>query len=369
MGISWQAYVASKERDRAVIAEEVAEERLAIVESQREELEEEKAKAIEAARRTDKEADIAKQSLVISSSLNDFFTKDVLGMASVQHQVEAGKYANPDMSLHEVLDHAAARVGVRFSAQPSVEAAICFALGDTFLTIGDAAKAEELLRRAQVLQQNMLDPKIARIVKSTGNVKNDLCLSMTVRGLALAKLGKANEAEAQIKEALELHKESFGSDAPQIGHELTRIKILSNWARVLDQLGNADCVLEVCSEALAVCRDAHLERSQWAGDLHRLAGNALSDLNRYSESEHHLRQALEIYDQSFGPTHPSTSQCMARVGVVLHLRERYEEAVVMLQRAYEMRMSSLAPEYSKDTQVMATKLAFARETQAKHEGN
>ena len=132
----WQAIEARKERDRAVIAEAVAEERLQVVDSQKEEIEEQRQNAIAEALKANREARKAESERAIADGVLDFLRKDLLGMADAGTQVENRIRPDPNIKLHTLLDRAAEAIDERFIDQTEIEATIRHTLGEAYRGIG-----------------------------------------------------------------------------------------------------------------------------------------------------------------------------------------------------------------------------------------
>jgi non-specific serine/threonine protein kinase/serine/threonine-protein kinase len=141
---SWQAvvareaqYQAESDRDRAQSAEKKSK------------ADQERAKAAE--RRAATEAAIA-------LAVNDFLQQDLLGQAATSPQTGQGVDGNPNLTVREALDRAAARIGTRFQDQPLVEAAIRTTIGASYRSLYEFQLAAPHLERAVKLREAHLSP-------------------------------------------------------------------------------------------------------------------------------------------------------------------------------------------------------------------
>src|SRR5262249_19487615 len=115
-----------------------------------------RAEAAESAARA--EADKAK-------AINGFLTQDLLG--------EADPSKNPvsqRITLREVLDRAADRVGARFRDRPLVEAALRCTLGQTYFTLGAYERTRRQYAAARALYERELGPGAPETASALGGL-------------------------------------------------------------------------------------------------------------------------------------------------------------------------------------------------------
>lgn len=86
-------------------------------------------RASEAEQRATTEAAIAR-------AVKDFLQNDLLRQVNSLPKDSDQFTANPRLTVREALDRAAARIGDRFNGQPSVEAAIRMAIGQSLMSLG-----------------------------------------------------------------------------------------------------------------------------------------------------------------------------------------------------------------------------------------
>ncbi len=122
---------------RAEIQRKKAEQAQAAQAKERTRAEAARDRAIAAERQTAVERDKAVVAEAKSRAINDFLTQDLLT------QAEPAKNAAEDhVTLLEVLDRAAAKVGERFAGQPHLESAIRSTIADTYHGLASWKKAE-----------------------------------------------------------------------------------------------------------------------------------------------------------------------------------------------------------------------------------
>lgn len=106
-------------------------------------------RALHAEEAVREERDEATRRAEIAQAVNDFLNEDLL--ASVAPSVQRGR--GQDVKMRDVLDQASrsidreAQPGGKFFDKPLVEAAIRYALGETYHRLGEEEKASGHLRR------------------------------------------------------------------------------------------------------------------------------------------------------------------------------------------------------------------------------
>ena len=182
---TWQAVRAGRERDRATLAEAGARqerdravqaeatarlerdrananEQIANRERDRAEGEKNRAVVAERSAHTERDRAVAEQQRAdteaeTATAVQDFLGNDLLRMASplIQTQSRQPKQppSNPNITVKELLDRAATRMGNRFEQKPLVEAAICETIAETYLEIRQDNQAKKQFERAVDLRR------------------------------------------------------------------------------------------------------------------------------------------------------------------------------------------------------------------------
>ena len=162
------------------------------------------------------------------------FLEDMFQVADPWVAVE-----NDTTVLREILDKAAGRLnGNDLTNQPEVELELRNTIGQVYLDLGDARKAEAVLHNA---------PAMAR--KLWGN--DDLRLVRSLQNLAATFVGpnsKPDEAEALQREVLAIRRKALGNESPLVGQTLRQ---LANVLRIQGRLIEAE---KTEREALAIQR-------------------------------------------------------------------------------------------------------------------
>lgn len=285
-------------------------------------------------------------------AVNQFLVDELLGAASP----EAAR--GRDLTVRQVLDVAARRVGSAFSDQPDLEEALRATLGEAFLDLGDLEAAAEHLERSVALARN------------TQAQGDDAAVSSRIllARLRLAE-GRAVEAEALLEEVL------AESSQPAIGRRSIELGLARAWrgkARerqgrfdeaerdlraAVDALAGAGILathdhltaLEMLAQTLVAGRKdtegeatervaVELARRELGAD-HPLLGEALANwsralrvLGRMPEAEAAAREALALDERVLGKDHPQTLRALRVLAELLRERGQLDAALPLVQR-------------------------------------
>jgi serine/threonine protein kinase len=222
--------------------------------------------------------------------------------------------------LREILDKAAGRLNSDLTNQPEVELELRNAIGQVYLDLGDARKAEAVLRDV---------PAMAR--KLWGN--DDLRLTPSLQNRAATFLGpngKPEEAETLQREVLAIRRKALGNESPLVGQTL---RDLANVLRTQGRLVEAE---KTEREALAIQRklwpQGHPEVAATLFDLELV----LKEQGRWSEAETAGRESLAMSMKASGEENLAVASALRELGFVLSKQGKLAEAEPMLRKALAM---------------------------------
>ncbi len=199
----------------------------------------------------------------------------------------------------------------------------------------------------------------------------------------LGERERVPEAEAMLREALELYRGRYGALHPEIalalndlaalirGHDPAAAEIalreaertqrrlfegaahahlattLANLGTLLHERGRLPEAERAFDEALAVGRAVYgAEHPKLAATLNNLARLRL-DQGRYAEAEHGLREALAMQEHALGPEHAETANTLDNLGQALVMQGRSAEAEPLYQRALAIARARLGPRHTR----------------------
>ncbi len=278
-----------------------------------------------AAAETEREAAIAQ-------AVNAFLNEDLLSA------VDPVRTADREISMREVVDIAAEKVGDRFAEQPMVEAAIQSTLAQTYLRLGNAPKAEPHRRRAvELLTQHAGEDDPETIAASASLATNLMeqsrfgeAIDLMIRNLALMEGNadledevlrcKSNLAAAYLElgryaEAAPILAQTLDAKRAELGeHDPSTLTSMHNLAGLYYSLGQME-------ESEAMYRAAYEGRAGVLGEADPKALSsmtawtwALTDLGRYEEAEDLLSAALAITRERLDPAHPAYLHALSSMG-------------------------------------------------------
>jgi serine/threonine protein kinase/tetratricopeptide (TPR) repeat protein len=303
---TWQAWRATRERDRAVAAERVAGERLIVVEQQKTRIARERDRATEAERRANEEAAIA-------TAVNEFVRRDLLA------QADPGMEPDRDIKLRTVLDRAAADVGERFASQPLVEAAVRNLIGNVYRSLGLFDVARPHLERALELRR-----------ANRGEEHIDTLASMHNLAGLLQDEGRYDDADPLIRKTLEISRRVVGEEHSLT---LTAMQTLASNLHGMEQFKKAEALylktLEVQQRVLGEENTDTLLTINNLGDLYQEQG-------RFADAERLFARNLEILRRGLGEEHPRTLLAMHNLAFVYSHFDRVDEAEKLYLRFLEV---------------------------------
>jgi serine/threonine protein kinase/tetratricopeptide (TPR) repeat protein len=277
-------------------------------------------KARDAGERATREANNAR-------AVNEFLLQDLLRQVDVHYQLNTGFTANPNLTVKEALDRAAAKIGERFQDQPESEAAIRMAIGHAYAGVGDNQLQVLHMERALALRKAHLE-----------NDHPDTLESMQRLGIAYGSVGRFREEIALQEQALEKRAVLFGPD-----HRLT-LSSVSSLVTAYRGVGQWDRAIQLGEEALEKQR-AVLGPDDPAtlNSIHSLALN-YSGAGRYGEAIPLFEQALQKKEAVNGPDHPNTVWCLECYAVTYQRAGKLVDAGRLLHIALERRRKLEDPE-------------------------
>jgi len=102
---------------------------------------------------------------------------------------------------------------------------------------------------------------------------------------------------------------------------------------------------EVLDEAVPWIDIALRDEPEIEGSLRITIGNSYRALRRFDEAEDHLRRALTLRTEVFGPNHSAVAECINALGLLDFDRGRLEEAHRRIQEALTLRTELLGPDH------------------------
>ena len=246
-----------------------------------------------------------------------------------------------EVTVREVFDKAAKKVGTKFADRPLVQAAVRETLGVTYLALGDSASACSHLSAAVDLR-----------LRHLGQEHPDTLKAMNDLAMVWCEQGRYVEAERTHRQVLGIRQRVLGQEHPST---LASMNSLAN--ALYGQGKDAEAAL-VYNAVLSVQRRVLGEEQP--GTLGTMANLAavMDDHGMDAEAEAMYRQVLEIRLQVLGDDHPDTLASMNNLATFLCDRGKAVEAERLHRQALRTRQWILGNEHP-DTLASMNNLAVA----------
>jgi eukaryotic-like serine/threonine-protein kinase len=196
--------------------------------------------------------------------------------------------------------------------------------------LSDLRSAEEMSRRALDIRRASLEPN-DRLIGA----------SLELHSAHLGRLGRAAEAEAELREAIALHRAREGPKSLDAAYLELRLADVVIGARG-DTAQGESLIRSSLSLTRSVLGDAH-QRTIWAmGDL----ADLLSQRGKFAEAEQLARGVLEVQRTLFGPQHSNDAGANELLAVVLKRAGKLAEAERAERRTLEIRERTLGTNHT-----------------------
>jgi serine/threonine protein kinase len=286
--------------------------------------------------RATREEDKAKLSESEARAVLGFFRDKVVAAARPEgHKGGLGT----DVTLRQSLDSAEPSITTDFARQPTVEASIREALGQSYQYLGDPALAIRQHQRARELRAAALGPDHPDTLASMSNLAE-----------AYLSLGRTAQAITLYEQALKLRKAKLGPHHPDT------LSGMNNLATAYWSAGRND-------EALALFERAWALRATALGPDHPDTLTSMSDLavtylhaGRTADAIALQEKALKLKQAKLGSDHPDTLVSMSNLASAYREASRFDAAIALHADVLKLYQAKLGPDHP-DTLVSMTNLA------------
>ncbi len=311
------------QRDKAIAAErQTAIERDKALAAERQTAIE-RDKAIAAERQAAIARDTAIAAEAKTNTINEFLTNDLLTQAEPEKNAAEDK-----VTLLEVLDRAAEKVGTRFANQPKLEAALRKTIAGTYHGLGSWEKAEAQYR-AMLDAARKHDPRSADAYM----VQGELAHILRHRDRPYAEVLEMAEAAAKGLER------TLGPDHP---YTLLTLNNLAMAYRNAGKFPEAVTLLERVGDAsIAKLGPGHPNTLY---TLQSLAA-AYSGVGRLPEAIALLERVRDAQIAKRGPDHPDTLSTLDDLTAMYAAAGRLTEAIPLLERVRDAQIARLGPDH------------------------
>lgn len=274
-----QAILASRERDRALLAEQTAK------------------------------------------AVNDFLQQDVLAQASAAGQAGVSGNPDPDLKVRTALDRAAARIAGKFASQPLVEASIRDTIATAYIDLGLYADAQQHLERVVDLRTRVMGIGDAETLGAIDRLAD-----------AYSYQTKYARSEPLLRNGFETATRSLGPEAP------VTLVLMNDLGLLASAKGNYEESVALLSQLLAIQRrlkgDDDVATLEVMGNL----ASQYDNMGRYAEAEALRTKEIDASVRVRGAYHPDTLTAINNLGVLYRKEGKYAESETQLKTALARRL-------------------------------
>jgi eukaryotic-like serine/threonine-protein kinase len=292
------------------------------------------------------------------------FLHDML--ASVDPETARGR----EITVKEILDTAAARLGTALGSDPEVEASLRQTLGESYHQLSRHREAKEQFLREFELESRRLGPEdrstlsarywLGVAMLQSGEIpaaREHLSATLALQSRILGERdadtlrtrgsqGFASQLAGENTEALRIYRDVLPAQIACFGRSgRPTLETRASIADVLQDLGRLEEARTAAEELVAEARAAEGEEGPHALEGESILVSILTDLGRYADAEPVGRAVLAAKTRIYGEDHSSTIVTANAVALVLEHLDRFDEAVALLTRASQASARALGPEH------------------------
>ncbi len=258
-----------------------------------------------------------------TNTINDFLTNDLLTQAEPANNAVEDK-----VTLLEVLDRAAEKVGTRFAGQPELEQPLRYTIANIYHCLASFEKAETQYR-AIVAAARKRDPNSAETYEFQG---------------ALAHI--LNHRGRQDAEALEMAETAAKGLERTLGpDDQITLAMQHNLAIAYQDVGRLP-------EAIAMLERIRDVLTAQLGPDHPNTLSTLNNLAGAYQTVGKLPEAISLYERvrdariaKFGPNHPDTLATLSGLAATYRDSGKLPEAIALLERVRDASIARLGPDH------------------------
>jgi tetratricopeptide (TPR) repeat protein len=241
-------------------------------------------------------------------------------------------------TVREVLDSGAARLERDLSQQPELRADLLRAMGLSYMNLGLANEARQLLERAIAIPQQGVDADEPRWISTRHSLAQ-----------VLQELGQYPAAESLYRDVL-----AWRRRAPGTPHLARGLNPLATVVSAQGRYAEAELIVR---EALTLDRAARPADPRMVSQSLNNLGNILLRQGRAAEAETAHREAYALRRGLLGDDHPETANSLVNLAAALGDQRRLGEADSLFRRALDVKRARLGPTH---VDVATDEAAFAR---------
>lgn len=278
-------------------------------------------RATREAERANQEAERALEAQAEAEELSDF-------LVGLFRMADPDRRRDTPLSVRELLDRAVAELPGNTELQPRSKARFLYTLGQIQTSLAEFELAEALFRQALEIRRQEFGDDHPEVAEAAGQL-----------GIVYRHMERLDEAEALLQETLRIHRSTEPVDPVLVAAAFTHLANV-HWQQKRHPEAEAGH-----RQALAL-RQEHMsdDLPAQAESLNNL-GVALRSQEKWDEAGQHLRQAAEIFAKTLGPDHPRTATSWFNLGIVERALGNRDETERLFRLTVELWEQSLGPDH------------------------
>jgi serine/threonine protein kinase/tetratricopeptide (TPR) repeat protein len=248
----------------------------------------------------------------VAWAVNDFLQNDLLRQVNRSPQGDDAFERNPNLTVREALDRAAARIGERFRNQPLVEAAIRLTIGEAYESLDLDQLAVPHLEKAVALRRAGL-----------GTDHPETLDSLRTLAGAYGLVGRSRDAVTLLEDVLDKCQRLFGSDHP------TTLDAMRRLAEACRQDGRWD-------RSILLAKQVVDKRTTELGSTHDATVGAMHLLARCYLDAGCYEESIAWHEKVLQTTQNHNLWAMKSYSWALQGAGRLEEADCVLRKNLEL---------------------------------
>jgi tetratricopeptide (TPR) repeat protein len=270
----------------------------------------------------------ATEEAALARAVQAFLEDDLLGQADVRNQrSEDGR--DPNVTVRELLDRAADRIGDRFHNQPRTEAAIRHTIGAAYFALDDYPRARTHLDRALELQTAHAGPNHPSTLGT-----------LTTLGRVRHLEGELGEAERLLTQALDGFREFRPAD------DFDVLVIERYLAAVYADRGRVDEAEAMLVRGRDLLRTKLTDRHSSTMSTTNQLGLLYLSVGRSADAAPLFDLVLGLVRERYSSDHPNVHTAMSHVAAALRDRGKLTEAAKMFAQVYGARLKLYGPDHA-----------------------
>jgi serine/threonine-protein kinase len=250
-------------------------------------------------------------------------------LASMFSSSDPDQTKGTEITVLEVLDQGSQRIETELAGQPEVQADLEEVMGQVYLKLGLYENSEALQRQALAHRRAVFGDHHPLVARSLHRV-----------GFALRGQGRWEESSSYLRQALEMQRETLGSDSYELAitlYDLAWIEANKN--------GKYKAAEDLNRQAVAIFeKRAGYESEEVARGLYNIAW-AQERQGHYQEAADEYRESLALWRKLVGNQHRSVAKNLSGLASVYRDMGDLDQAEGLHREALQIRQKVLAPDH------------------------